>query len=193
MKYCCQCGALLVQKIPAGEQILRHVCEACDTVHYQNPKIVAGCIPEWEDHILLCRRAIEPQVGYWTFPAGFMENNETTEQAAARETYEEAQAEIEIPSLYAVFTLTHVNQVYMVFRGRLRSLQFGVGHESQEVQLIHPDKIPWDQLAFPVIQETLRRYVEDRARGLFGVHVGKVARMRRMPDGWRALEVTGDV
>ena len=185
VKYCAQCGAPVVRKIPPGETLLRYVCEACQIIHYQNPKIVAGCIPEWGDRILLCRRAIEPQHGFWTFPAGFMENDETTEQAAARETLEEAQAEVEIGSLYAVFTLTHVNQVYMVFRGRLRTPRFEAGDESLDVELVHPDKIPWEQLAFPVIQETLNRYVEDLRRGHFGVHVGKVERMRRMPEGWR--------
>ncbi len=185
MKYCNQCGAPVVLKIPPGEHLLRHVCEACHTIHYQNPKIVAGCIPEWEDRILLCRRAIEPQSGFWTFPAGFMENDETTEQAAVRETLEETRAFADITSLYAVFTLTHVNQVYMVFRGRLRDLSFGAGDESSEVALVHPDKIPWAQLAFPVIQETLTRYVDDLRRGAFGVHVGKVQRMQRRPEGWR--------
>lgn len=185
MKYCSQCGAPVVRKIPPGESLLRHVCEACQTIHYQNPKIVAGCIPEWNGRILLCRRAIEPQSGFWTFPAGFMENDEDTEEAAARETLEEAQADVEITSLYAVFTLTHVNQVYMVFRGRLRAPTFGAGAESLEVNLVRPEAIPWGQLAFPVIQETLARYVEDFSRGQFGVHVGKVARMRRNPEGWR--------
>ena len=186
MKYCSYCGGAVVHKIPPGESLLRYVCDACQTIHYQNPKIVAGCIPEWEDQILLCRRAIEPQLGFWTFPAGFMENDETTEQAAARETWEEAQADVEIASLYAVFTLTHVNQVYMVFRGRLAAPHFGTGVESQEVRLVHPDTIPWDQLAFPVIQETLRRYVEDLRQNRFGVHVGKIERMHRTPEGWQA-------
>jgi ADP-ribose pyrophosphatase YjhB (NUDIX family) len=184
MKYCSHCGAPVVRKIPTGEQLVRFVCEACRTIHYENPKIVAGCIAEWEDRILLCRRGIEPQYGYWTFPAGFMENDETTDQAAARETLEEAEARVEIVSLYAAFTLTHVNQVYLVFRGRLGGPSFGAGIESLDVDLVHPDKIPWDQLAFPVIQETLKRYVEDLRRGQFGVHVGQVERMRRGPQGW---------
>jgi ADP-ribose pyrophosphatase YjhB (NUDIX family) len=185
MNYCSQCGAPVALKIPPGEQLLRYVCDACQIVHYQNPKIVAGCIVEWEDRILLCRRAIEPQHGFWTFPAGFMENDETTEQAAVRETLEEAQASVDLLSLYAVFTLTHVNQVYLIFRAALRTPTFGVGSESLEVELVHPDKIPWDQLAFPVIQEALKRYVEDLRRGQFGLHVGQVERMRRMPDGWQ--------
>lgn len=177
MKYCSQCGKPLVLKVPPGETLLRFMCEACQVIHYENPKIVAGCIPEWEDKILLCRRAIEPRLGFWTFPAGFMELDETTEQAAARETLEEAKAEVEIATLYAVFSLVHVNQVYVIFRGKMRSLDFGVGHESSEVQLFSCDQVPWESLAFPVIYETLRRYVEDSRQGRFEVHFGVVARL----------------
>jgi len=179
MKYCSHCGAQVVLKVPPGETLLRFVCEACQTVHYQNPKIVAGCIPEWEDKILLCRRAIEPRLGLWTFPAGFMELDETTEQAAARETLEEAKVEVEIKSLFAVFSLLRVNQVYVIFRGKMRSQDFGVGHESSDVQLFSPTKIPWESLAFPVIHETLERYVEDAGRGRFDVHFGVVQPMKR--------------
>ena len=174
MNFCSQCGAPVVVKIPPGETLPRFVCEACQTIHYQNPKVVAGCIPEWEGRILLCRRAIEPRVGLWTFPAGFMEQGETTEQAAARETLEEANAFVEISSLYAVFSLPHVSQVYVIFRGRLRSPEFGVGHESADVQLFAHEQIPWEHLAFPVISETLTRYVQDLSRGRFDVHVGVV-------------------
>lgn len=179
MKYCSQCGAKVVLKVPPGEALLRFVCEACQTIHYQNPKIVAGCIPEWEDKILLCRRAIEPRLGLWTFPAGFMELDETTEQAAARETFEEAKAEVETMSLYAVFSLLHVNQVYVIFRGKMRSQDFGVGHESSDVQLFSHDQIPWVSLAFPVIHETLKRYVEDAGRGRFEAHFGVVSRLMK--------------
>ncbi len=175
MNYCCQCGAPVSLKIPAGEVLLRYVCDACQTIHYENPKMVAGCLPEWQDQILLCRRAIDPRTGFWTFPAGFMEKGESVEQAAARETLEEAQADVDIMSLYAVFSLPHISQVYVVFRGTLRRPVFGVGNESLEVQLFHPDKIPWEALAFPVIHETLTRYVSDRGRGQFDVHYGIVA------------------
>jgi len=174
MNFCSQCGAPVVLKVPPGETLPRFVCEACQTIHYQNPKVVAGCIPEWEGKILLCRRAIEPRVGLWTFPAGFMEQGETTEQAAARETWEEANALVEISSLYAVFSLPHVSQVYVIFRGRLRSADFGVGQESADVQLFAYEQIPWENLAFPVIYETLTRYIQDLSRGRFDVHVGVV-------------------
>ena len=172
--YCTHCGKPLTRKIPPGETVLRHVCEACQVIHYQNPKVVAGCIPEWEGRILLCRRAIEPRSGLWTFPAGFMELGESVEQAAARETREEAKAEVVITGLYAVFSLVHVDQVYVIYRGRLSEPTFGVGHESSQVELVRPDKIPWDQLAFPVIEESLRRYVADLAGGQFGPHYGIV-------------------
>ncbi len=176
MNFCSQCGTPVSVKVPKGETLPRHVCDRCETVHYQNPKVVAGCIPEWEDHILLCRRAIEPREGFWTFPAGFMEMGESTEAAAARETQEEANARVEITHLYALFTLVRVNQVYVVFRGRLPTREYGIGPESSQVELVHPDKIPWDALAFPVVHEVLKRYVEDRRTGLYGVHFGVITR-----------------
>ncbi len=176
MNFCSQCGTPVSVKVPKGETLPRHVCDRCETVHYQNPKVVAGCIPEWEDHILLCRRAIEPRGGFWTFPAGFMEMGESTEAAAARETQEEANARVEITHLYALFTLVRVNQVYVVFRGRLPTREYGIGPESSQVELVHPDKIPWDALAFPVVHEVLKRYVEDWRTGLYGVHFGVITR-----------------
>jgi ADP-ribose pyrophosphatase YjhB (NUDIX family) len=174
VNFCSQCGAPVALAVPEGDTLPRFVCGACRTIHYQNPKIVAGCIPEWNGQILLCRRGIEPRTGFWTFPAGFMEMGESTEQAAARETLEEARARVEITDLYAVFTLSRVSQVYVVFRGRLPEPEYGVGHESLEVGLFDPGKIPWDRLAFRVIHETLSRYVQDRKTGRFSVHVGVV-------------------
>ena len=161
IKHCAQCGTPVEEKIPPGESLLRAVCPSCQTIHYENPKIVAGCIPEWEDKILLCRRAIEPRLGLWTFPAGFMELGESTEEAAIRETLEEAHADIRIYSLFGIFSLPHVSQVYVVYRAHLQHLDFKPGPESLEVQLVSHSDIPWDQLAFPVIQESLSRYVKD--------------------------------
>ena len=163
------------KKIPPGDNLLRFVCESCQTIHYHNPKIVAGCIPEWGDQILLCRRAIEPKAGLWTFPAGFMEIGESTEQAARRETEEEAHAQVELTSLYAVLSLPHIGQVYMVFRGRLIIPEFSAGEESLDVRLFKRDAIPWDAIAFPVVKDALRRYVEDAVHGLFRVHVASLA------------------
>jgi ADP-ribose pyrophosphatase YjhB (NUDIX family) len=174
MNYCSHCGAPVTLKVPLGDNLPRFVCAACQAIHYQNPRIVAGCIPEWEDKILLCRRAIEPKHGLWTVPAGFMENGESTEEAAARETLEEARAEVEITSLYGVFSLPHVSQVYILFRGALRKPDFGAGSESLEAALFRPEEIPWDTLAFRVIHEALRRYVRDRTIGGFQVHTGTI-------------------
>ena len=142
MKYCCYCSAELVYRIPADDNRHRHICSACDIVHYQNPKIVVGCIPVWEDKVLLCKRAIAPRSGYWTLPAGFMELGETCLEGGMRETLEEANARVEIESLFAVFNLPYVNQVYMMFRSRLLDLDFSPGEESLSVALYEEKDIP---------------------------------------------------
>jgi ADP-ribose pyrophosphatase YjhB (NUDIX family) len=175
MKFCTLCGASVSRKVPPGDSLLRFVCDTCQTIHYQNPKIVVGCIPEWEGRILLCKRAIEPRSGLWTFPAGFMEQGETVEQAVIRETVEEAQAEVELLGLYGVFSLAHVSQVYIVYRAAMQKPDFRAGVESLDVQLFSHKEVPWNKLAFPVIREALERYVEDSARGHFRVHVGAVS------------------
>ena len=174
MNYCSHCGAPVIQKIPPGDNLPRHVCGQCESIHYYNPKIVAGCIPEWEDQILLCRRAIEPRSGFWTFPAGFMEIGESTEQAAIRETKEEAQADVEIAALHAVLSLPHIGQVYLVFRGRMLSPAYEAGTESLEVGLFALSAIPWDHIAFPVVREALRRYVGDVTTGRFQLHLASL-------------------
>ena len=174
INYCSLCGSKVEQKIPEGETLVRAICVSCRTIHYQNPKIVAGCIPEWENQILLCRRAIEPRLGFWTFPAGFMELGESAEEAAARETWEEAKADVRITSIYALYSLRRVDQVYVVYRGCLRTKNFGVGDESSEVALVPLEKIPWEKLAFPVIREILMRYVQDVNRGQFATHIGDI-------------------
>jgi ADP-ribose pyrophosphatase YjhB (NUDIX family) len=145
-------------------------------IHYQNPKIVVGCISEWEDRILLCRRAIEPRYGLWTLPAGFMENEETTEQGAVRETFEEARAKVKITDLYSVFSIPYISQVYLMFRGALREPDFGPGAESLEVRLVAEHEVPWDQIAFPVVKRVLKLYFADRARGRFAVHIEEIRR-----------------
>jgi ADP-ribose pyrophosphatase YjhB (NUDIX family) len=165
MKYCSNCGAPVALKIPPGDNLPRHVCDACGTIHYSNPKMVVGCIPEWRDQILLCRRAIEPRRGYWTLPAGFMENGETTQEAARRESVEEALAEVEIGSLLAVVHVLHADQVHVMFRARLPRPEFGVGAESLEVRLCGEAEIPWQDIAFRSVDYALRRYLEDRRAG----------------------------
>lgn len=170
MKYCSDCGASVTLRIPPGDTLPRHVCPSCGTIHYQNPKIVVGAIPEWGERILLCRRAIEPRHGFWTLPAGFMENAESTAEAAARETLEEACARIEVGDLFTLISVPHINQVHIVYRARLLDLEFGPGEESLEVALFEEKDIPWDDIAFRTIALTLRHYFEDRRRGSFGTH-----------------------
>ena len=174
MKFCSQCGSTVELRIPEGDNLPRFICSQCGAIHYQNPKIVTGCIPEWEDKILLCKRAIEPQHGYWTLPAGFMENNETTASAAQRETQEESNANVESVGLYAMFDIPHISQVYLMFRARLLDLEFAPGEESLEVDLFTEDEIPWEELAFPVIDETLKYYYQDRQRNRFDLRHGKI-------------------
>ncbi len=176
MKYCSLCGSKVTLRIPEGDNLPRYVCDTCDTIHYQNPKIVAGCIPEWGDKVLLCRRAIEPRYGLWTLPAGFMENGETTVEAAARETLEEATAGVRDLTLYALFNLPHINQVYVMFRGHVVDGQAAPGAESLEVDLFPEEAIPWEDLAFPVIRETLELYFDDRRTGRFSTRMGDVIR-----------------
>jgi ADP-ribose pyrophosphatase YjhB (NUDIX family) len=174
MKFCSNCGAPVVLRVPAGDNLPRHVCDACDTIHYQNPKMVIGCIPEWEDRVLLCRRAIEPRQGLWTLPAGFMENGETVAQAALRETLEEANARVELGAMYTVLSVPHVNQVHIFYRGRLLDLGFGPGTESLEVQLFAEAEIPWKEIAFRTVSTTLRHYYGDRQAGAYGFHAGEI-------------------
>ena len=171
MNFCSACGKPVSRKVPTGDHLPRYVCDACQAIHYHNPKIVAGCIPEWEDQVLLCRRAIEPRAGLWTFPAGFMEIGEGTEEAARRETLEEAQAEVALTRLHSVLSLPHIGQVYMTFVGRLLAKRFGAGAESLDARLFDRTKIPWDEIAFPVVTDALRRYVDDVARGEFRLHI----------------------
>lgn len=177
MRYCSQCGAGVTLRVPEGDNMPRHVCAECGTIHYQNPKIVVGCLPEWEDRLLLCKRAIEPRYGLWTLPAGFMENGETVQQGAARETLEEAEARVEVGALYALFNLPHINQVYMLFRARMLTPEFGPGSESLETELMRESEIPWEELAFPVIHESLRLYFRDRAAGQFPLRAGSIWRL----------------
>lgn len=176
MNYCSDCGSQVVQRIPPDDNRLRYVCATCDAVHYQNPKIVAGCIPVWEDKVLLCKRAIEPRHGYWTLPAGFMELGETSHAAALRETMEEANARVEIINLFAVFNLPQVNQVYLMFNSRLMDLDFSAGAESQEVALLTRDEIPWGQLAFTTIRYTLEYFFEDQEDNSHRLHTGDIIR-----------------
>jgi ADP-ribose pyrophosphatase YjhB (NUDIX family) len=174
MNFCSQCGNKLSFRTPDGDSLPRFVCDNCNTIHYQNPKMVVGCIPEWENKILLCRRAIEPRYGLWTLPAGFLENGETAPAGAARETLEEAHARVEVGDLYSFISLPHISQVYVMFRARLLDLDYSAGTESLEVKLVTEEEVPWDHLAFRTMHYTLEHYFQDRQAGRFDVHVGAI-------------------
>ena len=181
MNYCPACGAAALEwRIPPGDDRERQVCAACDAIHYRNPRTIAGCIAEHAGRLLLCRRAIEPRAGYWTFPAGFHEHGESLAEAAVRETREEACAQVPDPRLYALFSLTAIGQVYAVFRGSVVAGAADVGAESAAVEWFDPTDVPWSELAFPVIHEALRLYLLDRRDGAFPIHS---AMMFRAHDG----------
>ncbi len=179
MKFCSHCGGGIEHKVPVDDNRPRHVCITCGTIHYQNPNIVAGTIPVFEDRILLCKRAIEPRHGFWTLPAGFMENQETTTEAALRETWEEAEARVQIESLYTVINVPQIDQVHMYFRATMVDGNFGAGPESLEVRLFDEAEIPWSELAFPTVKKTLQLFLEERKQGTFGVHVSDIVRPPR--------------
>jgi len=175
MKFCPDCGAPVELRVPPDDHHVRHVCTVCGSIHYYNPKLIVGTIPEWEDgRILLCRRAIEPRHGLWTLPAGFMENGETTQDGAARETLEEANARVEIGELYALYNLPYISQVQLLFRAKLLDLDFGPGMESLEVKLLKESEIPWDQLAFRPVRFTLEHYFADREAGNFQFRISNL-------------------
>lgn len=180
MKYCTRCGAGVTLRIPEGDDRERFVCVTCEEIHYINPRVIVGCVPVYEDKVLLCKRAIEPRRNYWTLPAGFMENGETSLQGAARETWEEARAQVRNMELYRLFDVPHISQVYLFYRCDLVDGKFGVGPESTDSGLFSEAEIPWDQIAFPVVKETLAEYFADRPRGEFPVRVSAIDRRDRI-------------
>ncbi|EHQ07180.1 NUDIX hydrolase [Leptonema illini] len=164
MKYCSICGGPLEVRVPDGDTMERYVCPSCGEIHYQNPRMIVGCLPVWNEKILLCKRAIEPRYGKWTIPAGFMELGERVEEGAMRETHEEANARVEILRLQTVYSIPHINQVYLLFLARLLDLDFHPGTETLETRLFLHDEIPWDEIAFSAVQFSLHSYLEDVAR-----------------------------
>jgi ADP-ribose pyrophosphatase YjhB (NUDIX family) len=175
MKYCSNCAAPVAKRIPPGDSVPRWVCDTCGEIHYQNPKLVVGAIPEWEGRLLLCRRAIEPRYGYWTLPAGFMENDETAGQAALRETLEEAGARIQLLAPFSLISVPYVNQVHLFYRAQLLDLEFKPGEESLEVALVEETQVPWKDIAFRTVGLTLKHWFADRKAGAFGFHEEDVA------------------
>lgn len=176
MNYCSHCGDALIQAIPSGDDRTRYVCPSCETVHYQNPRIITGCIPVYEDRVLLCRRSIEPRRGFWTLPAGFLENGESVAEGARRETLEEALAHVELDELYGVYDILHIAQVYMIYRGRLITPDFAPGDESLETALFREEEVPWEDMAFPVMRMVLEQFFADRRRGKFTLKSARIDR-----------------
>lgn len=172
IKHCRHCGHAVVYRVPDdGDTKERAVCPACQTIHYENPLTVVGTIPVWQDKVLLCKRSIEPRFGKWTLPAGFMELNETVAQGAARETTEEAGAQFEMGEFFSLVNVPRVGQVHLFYRARLLSDQFDPGFETIEARLFTEDQIPWEEMAFRTVSETLKHYFADRRSGNFGFHV----------------------
>jgi ADP-ribose pyrophosphatase YjhB (NUDIX family) len=174
IRHCKACGSEVRYLIPADDNRERAVCPACGTIHYENPLNVVGTVPVWQDQVLLCLRNIEPRRGMWTLPAGFMELGETTAQGALRETDEEAGAHIELGSLFTVLNVVQIAQVHLFYLATLKSTEFAPGPETIEARLFREDEIPWEQLAFRTVKETLRCFFEDRRRGEFGVHCADI-------------------
>ena len=171
IKHCRDCGSTVNYRLPDdGDTRQRAICTACDTVHYENPLNVVGTVPYFGDRVLLCMRNIEPRLGKWTLPAGFMELGETAAQGAARETDEEAGAHFEMEGLFSVLSVPRVGQVHMFYRARLLHERFEPGPETQEARLFGEHEIPWDEIAFRTVRETLLRYFDDRRRGVYTVH-----------------------
>ena len=176
MKFCSLCGAAVRILVPAGDNRERHVCSDCETVHYNNPRIITGCLPVYQNQVLMCRRAIEPRLGFWTLPAGFLELGETVAQGAERETVEEAGAQVNLGELYCMFNLPHIGQVYMMYIAELPEPVFATNtDESLEVRLFTEEEIPWRELAFRTMWRTLHHYFEDRKTGKFSLHVEDIA------------------
>jgi ADP-ribose pyrophosphatase YjhB (NUDIX family) len=183
MKFCSECAHPVSLQIPPDDNRPRFVCGNCGAIHYQNPKMVVGSIPTWQQdgqvQVLLCRRAIEPRHGYWTLPAGFMENGETTTDAAQRETEEEAGAHIKLGPLFSLINVPHVHQVHLFYLAELRDLDYQAGIESLEVAMFREADIPWSEIAFPTVAYTLRAFFADLAKvrtgdGGFGLHTDDI-------------------
>jgi len=170
MKFCCYCASPLVSRVPPGDNLPRWICDECGEIHYQNPKLVIGTIPEHRGKLLLCRRAIEPRYGYWTLPAGFMENSETAAQGAARETLEEAGAHVELGAPFSMISVPRVNQVHLFYLARVVDLDFKPGEETLEVALFEEAALPWKDIAFRTVGLTLKLWLSDRKAGAFTFH-----------------------
>lgn len=177
MKYCSECGKPVVSRVPEGDSLPRFVCDHCGIIHYRNPLMVVGCVPEFMGKILLCRRSIEPRKGFWTLPAGFMELGETLPEAAMRETWEEARAKVTLGALFALVDVVHAGQVHAFFAAQLPVPEFAAGDETLETRLFDAQEIPWEQLAFPSVRLALERYLENRQTGSSALFLATAPRL----------------
>lgn len=175
IKHCRVCGAPALYLVPADDNRERAVCTACAEIHYENPINVVGTLPVWGEQVLLCRRNIEPRYGFWTLPAGFLELGESTAEGALRETDEEAGARVELQGLFTVLNVVRVGQVHLYYRARMLDTTLAPGPETIEARLFREDEVPWDQLAFRTVRQTLEHYFADRRSGQFPVHAGDIA------------------
>ncbi|MFY9510736.1 MAG: NUDIX hydrolase [Rubrivivax sp.] len=175
IKHCRVCGSSVTYRVPADDNRDRAICDACGEIHYENPINVVGTVPAWGDQVLLCRRNIEPRRGLWTLPAGFMELGESTSEGARRETDEEAGAHIELLGLFTVLNVVRAGQLHLFYRARLLDTVFNPGPETIEAQLFRENEIPWDEIAFRTVRDTLQHYFADRRNGSFGVHAADIA------------------
>ena len=176
MRFCSSCGATVERRVPEGDDRERFVCAQCSAIHYQNPRMVVGCLAEYEGRLLMCKRAIEPRRGFWTLPAGFLELGESAVEGAIRETLEEACAKVEVVAPYAHFDIPYIGQAYLFYRARMLSAEHAAGPESLEVKLVTPEEIPWDDLAFAAVRIALDLYLEDLRKGRYRAHHGVLAR-----------------
>lgn len=171
MNCCIHCGQPTTAQTPSGDDKIRQVCLACGNIHYENPKVICGALVIWQEQVLLCRRAIEPRYGYWTFPAGYMELNETMQQGAERETLEEAEALIHTEQMYCLYDIPHIGQIYAIFKAQLKNGMFGAGTETLESRLFYQHEIPWDELAFQSVRRTLNHYFSDHVQQYYPLHL----------------------
>jgi ADP-ribose pyrophosphatase YjhB (NUDIX family) len=174
IRFCRACGAAVSYRIPPEDNRERALCPACGTVHYENPCNVVGTVPVWGDQVLLCKRAIEPRYGLWTLPAGFLELGETTAEGAVRETIEEAGAQIELGALFSVLNVARVGQLHLFYLATMKSTELAPGSETLEARLFRQDEVPWDEIAFRTVRETLQFFFADRRRGHFSVHCADI-------------------
>lgn len=176
MNFCSNCGNPVRSAVPEGDHKCRSICDACNTIHYENPRIIVGCVPLWDAKVLLCKRANEPRKGCWTLPAGFLEQDETLEAGAVRETLEEANAEVGIGRLFSVYSTPTLGQVYVFFLAQLTNLNFHPGAETETTALFGESEIPWEEIAFSSVRFTLKKYFDDRVSQSCAVHVGSLNR-----------------